>query len=441
MTRRFGLFAALLALLLLATVAPVAAQPPGTPTTRGTSRTAVDRYIVVLADEGDDPNQAAAELGRRHGFQADQVYEFALRGFAGVIPAARLAQLKADPRVRYVAPDREASLAVQQAPTGVRRVGASTDAVRQTLANDGAGVGVAVIDSGIELNHPDLKATINGKPALVSGKSCIAGARTANDDHGHGTHVAGSIAARENGAGVVGVAPGATLYAVKVIDRNGYGTTSHAICGIDWVTANAARYNIKVANISLRYDGWDDGNCGRSNNDPLHQAICRSISTAKVTYVAAAGNDSSDAAYATPAAYSEVIAASALGDWDGQPGGDSFPSWSNFGGAVDIAGPGVDIYSTARGGGYTYMSGTSMASPHVAGAAALYLSTNPTATPAQVLTALRATGECADDTATTAGPRFESDGNHNGDAYTCATAWPGAPWHHEPMVRADRAGK
>ena len=152
------------------------------------------------------------------------------------------------------------------------------------------------------------------------------------------------------------MAPGARIWAAKVLDDTGFGTTSQVICGVDWVTAHADV--IDVANMSLIDNGFDDGNCGRTNGDPLHLAICRSVA-AGVTYAVAAGNASSDASVFVPAAYPEVITVSAIADFDGKPGGlapqfpgcltetdDTFAFFSNFGPAVDLAAPGVCILST-----------------------------------------------------------------------------------------------
>jgi subtilisin family serine protease len=287
-----------------------------------------------------------------------------------------------------------------------------------TKAGDGTGsvnVGVAIIDTGINTSHPDLN--------VVGGKSCVPGSLGSyNDRNGHGTHVAGTVAAKDDGDGVVGVAPGAPLYAVRVLNAIGSGMTSQVICGIDWVTANAASKGIKVANMSLGSAGEDDGNCGMTNNDAMHMAICNSVK-AGVTYVVAAGNDGVDMAGSTPAAYDEVLTVTAIADFNGQPGGgaastcradvdETAADFSNY--AVlesdkkhTIAAPGTCIYSTWLTGllgtpvpglpvstntsGYETISGTSMASPHVAGAVALCIASGSCAnlTPEQIITKLR----------------------------------------------------
>src|SRR5262249_3218141 len=141
---------------------------------------------------------------------------------------------------------------------------------------------------------------------------------TFKDGNGHGTHVSGTVGARDNGLGVVGVAPGTPLYAVRVLNNAGSGTWSSVICGVNWVTQNAG--TIKVANMSLGGSGSDDGNCGNSNNDALHKAICGSVA-AGVTYVVAAGNDGVDFSGFVPAAYNEVLTVTAMADFNGAHGG------------------------------------------------------------------------------------------------------------------------
>src|SRR5829696_7659641 len=250
-------------------------------------------------------------------------------------------------------------------------------------------VDVAIIDTGIDLDHPDLNVHAAGA------KNCSTG-RSADDGNGHGTHVAGTVGALDNAAGVVGVAPGARLWPVRVLNNAGSGSWSSVICGIDFVTAHASE--IEVANMSLGGTGADDRNCGNSNNDALHRAICRSVA-AGVTYAVAAGNESDNAANHVPAAYDEVITVSALADFNGLPGGgaaatcrsdvdDTFADFSNYGPDVDIIAPGVCIYSSWKGAGYNTISGTSMATPHVTGGAALYLATHAGASPATVKSAL-----------------------------------------------------
>lgn len=355
------------------------------------------QYIVVFKDSVSNPSDAANDMARKHGLGLLYTYSYAIKGFAATVPAARLDAVKADSQVLFVSEDREVSIGAQTLPTGVDRIDAEQTA---THTNKGTGVNVAVIDTGIDLTHPDLKANI------VGGKNCSTG-KSYNDGNGHGSHVSGTIAAANNTEGVVGVAPEAKLWAVRVLNNAGSGTWSSVICGIDFVTSKAPANGgpITVANMSLGGTGSDDGNCGNTNNDALHQAICRSVA-AGVTYVVAAGNETDNAANHVPAAYDEVITVSALSDSDGKPGGtggapscrtgeqdDYFATFSNFGADVDIAAPGVCIYSTWKGGGYNTISGTSMASPHVAGAAALYIATHPGAAPVQVRDALIAAQE------------------------------------------------
>ena len=353
----------------------------------------LQRYIVVL-DAGTDARAVAERHADTLGVVPGHVYSAALDGYAARMPAAVADRLADDPQVAYVQADRRVTADAQTTPTGINRSDAE---LSPTAAIDGADqrvdVDVAVIDTGVDLDHPDLNVYRAGA------KNCAL-ALNADDDNGHGSHVSGTIGALDNGAGVVGVAPGARIWPVKVLNAAGVGFTSDIVCGIDYVTANAA--SIEVANMSLGGGGSDDGNCGRTDGDAEHEAICASVA-AGVTYAVAAGNDSADAAESAPAAYDEVITVSALSDFNGLPGGgapstcrsdvdDTFANYSNYGSDVDLVAPGTCILSTWMNGGYNTISGTSMATPHVAGGAALYAATHPTATPAQVKSALQSAG-------------------------------------------------
>jgi subtilisin family serine protease len=225
--------------------------------------------------------------------------------------------------------------------------------------------------------------------------------------------VAGTIAALDNSDGAVGVAPGAKLYGIKVLNNSGIGFQSWIIKGIDWVTGRKAEFNdgsadgdpginFAVANMSLGGSGTD-GSCA---GNAYHRAICNSVA-AGVTYTVAAGNSNADLKNSVPAAYDQVLTVTAASDSDGVPEGkgaapscrtsekdDQAATFSNFATLASdqnhtIAAPGVCIFSTWKNGGYNTISGTSMASPHVAGAAALYKAKNPSATPAQVMAKLR----------------------------------------------------
>ena len=345
-------------------------------------------YIVTLA-AGVDPSQVAPGMAVEYGGRAPHVYQRALPGFSFEGSADGAARLARDPKVRSVVPDRRVRTTAQTVPTGVRRVDGPLSG---TVSGNGAGavdIDIAIIDTGIDLDHPDLN--------VAGGVNCSTGTGY-DDDNGHGTHVAGTAAAKDNRAGVVGVAPGARLWAVRVLDDSGSGNWSSVICGVDWVTAHAA--DIEVANLSLAGPGAQ-GSC---NDGALREAICRSVESG-VTYIAAAGNSAVDVSDQVPGSFPEVITVSALSDYDGLPGGlgkstascaagrdDTLADFSNYGTGVDLIAPGVCITSTWKGGGYNTTSGTSMASPHVTGAAALYLSGNPGASPAAVASALKAAG-------------------------------------------------
>ena len=362
-----------------------------------------DHYIVKL-QANQRAQDVVPEIARQHGLGLGHVYSHAFNGFSAKIPAARLKVLKEDSRILSVLPDQfvnlvarggktkggksETPLPAQIIPTGVKRINGD---LNSTMAGNGSGsvdADVAVIDTGI---------TANSDLNVVGGVNCLSGSpKNYKDGNGHGTHVAGTIGALDNASGVVGVAPGARLWAVRVLDSNGSGSWSSVICGIDYVASKAS--TIEVANMSL----GGPGNVGSCTDGGMREAICNATS-AGVTFVVAAGNDSSDTATQAPAAYPEVITVSALADFDGVPGGlgspncrndvdDSFANFSNFGDEVDIIAPGVCITSTWNDGSLATISGTSMAAPHVAGAAALYKQYYPQAGPEDVKSALINTG-------------------------------------------------
>ena len=350
-------------------------------------------YIVVFHDDERDVDGLAAEHGRAYGANVSALYHSALKGYAATISQARIGDIRRDPRVAFVSEDRDVQAVAQTLPSGVDRI----DGEKSSHAGSNSwSIAVAVIDTGSG-PHSDLN--------IAGGKNCQTG-NSFSDGNGHGTHVAGTIGAINNSAGVVGVAPGIPIYSVRVLDNRGSGRWSNVICGIDWVTANASLKNIKVANMSLGGAGTDDGNCGNTNGDALHKAVCSSVA-AGVTYVVAAGNDNVDLSGFVPAAYDEVLAVTAVADFNGQPGGgaaatcradvdDRAADFSNFAAAgVDdghtIAAPGVCINSTWKGGGYNIISGTSMASPHAAGTAALCIAKGTcSGAPSAVIGKLRA---------------------------------------------------
>lgn len=350
-------------LLTFVALAVVLALPLGAAGERG----GAERYIVVLKDSVADPGAVASEHGRRYGAGVGFVYSHALKGYSAVIPSDRLAEIRSDDRVAYVEPDGTVEIVAQTLPWGIDRIDAD---ISSTLAGNGSGavanVNAYIIDTGIDATHADLNVVAHVNFAGGPNRDC----------NGHGTHVAGTVAAKDNTIDVVGGAPGAPLTGVKVLGCAGSGTIAGVIKGVDWVTANAVKP--AVANMSL----------GGGASQALDDAVRRSAASG-VVYSIAAGNSGTDACTQSPAragaGTSNGIVTTAATDI-----GNLEPFWSNFGPCVDIWAPGVSILSTKLGGGTTTLSGTSMAAPHVGGTAALYLSTNTLATSAGVETALKA---------------------------------------------------
>lgn len=400
-----------------------------------------DQYIVVFHDWVRTPGNEARVLAAQHGLGLDLVYERAIRGFAAKVPPGRLALLRRDPRVRFITEDRIFEIAAQTLSTGVNRIEADQSSTQSGNASGAVDIDVAILDTGIQGNHPDLN--------VAGGYNCTSKNKNAwKDGHGHGTHVAGIVGAKDNGVGVVGVVPGARLWAVKVLNNSGIGFLSWIICGLDWVDARSPFYggNMRVANMSLGGLGADDGLCGILNFDPFHLAICITVDDG-VTIVVAAGNSNADLAGFVPAAYDEVLAVTAVADFNGAPGGgaaatcrpdvdDTAADFSNFAVASldqahTIAAPGVCITSTYKGSGYTTFSGTSMAAPHVAGTVALCIA-SPTQnncsgmTAPQIIAKLRGDAAARSDPAVSPYYGFTNDPNFpNGNRYYGHLAYAG----------------
>jgi subtilisin family serine protease len=338
------------------------------------------RVIVVFKDAVTDPDTEAHELSRQFDARPEFVYRHALKGFVVEVPPQALPALARNPLVASVELDQVAHIAAQTLPTGIDRIEADQNPNPDIDGIDDLRieVDIAVLDTGIDLDHPDLNITTT-RATNCTVFPCLNGTdddgNTGDDGNGHGTHVAGSAAALDNGIGPVGVAPGARLWSVKVLDNAGNGALSWIIAGIDWVTARADR--IEVANMSLGCE---------CPSLAMNTAITNSVA-AGVVYTIAAGNFAKDASTFHPAAHPDVITVSALADFDGKAGGaaahtcrvdedDTLANFSNFGPLVEIAAPGVCIYSTWKNGGYNTINGTSMASPHTAGAAGLFIALN-----------------------------------------------------------------
>jgi subtilisin len=400
--------------VVVLSLAPVAMSLSSTAGSSGI----LGRYIVVLKDSANA--DAVAGKASTLGATVNSLFG-SINTLVVSLPLLRLGSLQRDPRVAFVTPDRPVRLldaapladgagtgATGGVPTGVMRIGA---APALNVASPAKKAAVAIVDTGI-MPRADLN--------VVGGYDCAndllgdllgGGGGATKDNNGHGTHVSGIVAAKDTGQGVVGVSPGTPLYAVRVFSSFGSGSLSNVVCGLNWVAQNAAADNIKVVNMSLGGTGTDDGHCGTTDQDAFHAAVCR-VTASGVTVVVAAGNDGGDLAKSVPANYDEVLAVTAMADFDGKPGGlfqgtstcstkgtdDTAATFSDYAvpGTPDadhvIAAPGVCITSTWNDGAFKSISGTSMASPHVAGLVARCIDAGPCAglSPAQIVAKLRA---------------------------------------------------
>ena len=382
------------------------------------------RYIVVLKD-GVNARTASEDFQESLGVQPGTVYSHALNGFSAEMSPEDAQALADDDNVALVTADQYVHTDIhlnpfQTLPTGVDRVDDEQNPIAGITGapgHPGLDADVAVIDTGVTTQHVDLNVAGGIGLADPNSPGCDSGSY--EDDNGHGTHVSGTIAAKDDDHGVTGIAPGARIWAVKVLDAGGGGANSCVVAGIDWVTDRRSEFNdgpgdgdpgidIIAANMSL---GGNSG--GSPGSDPMCQAINSAVA-AGVMFAVAAGNSSSLVSGFTPAKCPNAVTVSAFGDFDGKPGGlcdgsqscipthlqcgtcfkttfdscpaghqeqhdDTFACFSNFGSGVDIAAPGVDIMSTFPGPAdqcdivscYAVLSGTSMATPHDTGALVL----------------------------------------------------------------------
>ncbi|HEY9410176.1 MAG TPA: S8 family peptidase [Jiangellaceae bacterium] len=336
------------------------------------SATAIESSYIVVLEETTTARAAAAAADEVQSFGGDvrQRYSEAIDGFAATLSDDQLAELRADPRVAYVEADQTVTATGTQTPTpswGLDRTDQRDLPLDDsyTYATSGAGVTAYVVDTGIYSGHADFGGRV------TSGYDAIGDGNGTEDCQGHGTHVAGTI-----GGSSYGLAKDVALVAVRVLDCGGSGSTSGVIAGVDWVAANHS--GPSVANMSL----------GGGASQSLDDAVAGAVS-AGVTFAVAAGNDyGADACGSSPARESSALTVGS------STSTDAVSDFSNVGSGVDIFGPGTDITSSWIGSpdASNEISGTSMATPHVAGVAALYLSANSGATPQQVGDALTGAG-------------------------------------------------
>ncbi|MFE2549230.1 S8 family peptidase [Streptomyces sp. NPDC059355] len=370
-----GLSAIAVAALALGAAAALPASaadggPQGVIENAGAPGSVAESYIVTLKDSAARSTADSGKaVARRYGATIGRTYSAALNGYSVKVSEAQAKKLAADPAVKSVVQNRTFTVddaqGTQPGPPswGLDRIDQHPLPLDNSYTYpDKAGEGVTayIIDTGVRISHTEF----GGRASY--GFDAIDNDNTAQDGHGHGTHVAGTVAGNS-----YGVAKKAKIVGVRVLDNNGSGTTEQVVAGIDWVTQHAVKP--AVANMSL----------GGGADSALDTAVRNSIASG-ITYGVAAGNESTDASGKSPARVAEAITVGATTSTDAKAG------YSNYGSILDIFAPGSSITSSWGTGdtATNTISGTSMATPHVVGAAALYLSQNPASTPAQVSAAL-----------------------------------------------------
>ncbi|WP_409469899.1 S8 family peptidase [Streptomyces sp. HC307] len=400
--------AALAASLVAALPAGAAPAAEGRIQYEGAANAVADSYIVTLkADRARSGSAEGRALAKKYGATIERTYKKALNGYAIEASETEAKRLAADPAVASVVQNRTFTVAATQPSPpswGLDRIDQRNLPLNSSYTYpDSAGQGVTayVIDTGVRITHGDF----GGRASY--GYDAVDNDNTAQDGNGHGTHVAGTVAGN-----AYGVAKKARIVGVRVLNNSGSGTTAQVVAGIDWVAQNAVKP--AVANMSL----------GGGADTALDTAVRGAIASG-VTFAVAAGNETTNASTRSPARVTEAITVGAT------TSGDAKASYSNYGTVLDLFAPGSSITSSwhTSDSATNTISGTSMAAPHVAGAAALYLAGNPTATPAQVSTALTSaatpnvvtspgTGSpnrllyVGGGTPTPPGPRFENTGDY-----------------------------